>query len=280
MMLMQTTLFEEKIAVNEIWDAHTLIKNEFNRHLDNPDIFKKYFDFACMIASWKIELNTRNYFLEEANTALAVFAENTVLDGERLEYIKSCRIHISELRDDVASVRTLMANKLEKETAMANHAVLRELAELKGKLFRADKQETFDEVLVAVGRAENSLVKEALSADQKTLYDKMTKEYSALISEKMTELAKLSNVEYNRNAVIQFKYVMDEFRTNESKYADSHSQLFALVSSRLFAYDPSRLYNETLIYYNHVYSYIFSKLDEDGKFRLTQISIDTEKIKS
>lgn len=46
----------------------------------------------------------------------------------------------------------------------------------------------------------------------------------------------------------------------------------------LFSYDASKLFNETLIYYNHVYSFIFNKLDDNGKFRLTQISIDSEKI--
>ena len=50
-----------------------------------------------------------------------------------------------------------------------------------------------------------------------------------------------------------------------------------LVSSTLFAFDAGRLFNETLIYYNHVYSFIFGKLDDDGKLALTRYSIECER---
>lgn len=43
------------------------------------------------------------------------------------------------------------------------------------------------------------------------------------------------------------------------------------------SYDAGRLFNETLIFYNHVYSYIFNKLDDNGKLELTKYSIECER---
>lgn len=272
------TLFEEKVASNEIWDAHAVIKNMYNRNVGDTELFQRYFNFACMVAAWDIELDTRHYFLEEAGTALIVYAENTTMDAERLAAIKACRERLDIIRGEVSDVRNALAQKYARETQANNNAVLKDLADLKGKLSRAGTQEAFDEVLLTLAERESLLAKEELTGDQKSLYDRMTKEYSALISDKLTKLAMASNAEYNRTAVKEFKYVLDAFQKNESLYTGSSSQLYALVSSRLFTFDPARLFNETLIYYNHIYSYIFSKLDEDGKFRLTQISIDTEKL--
>lgn len=271
-------MFEEKVASNEIWDAHAVIKNLYNRNVGDTELFRRYFNFACMVAAWDIELDTRHYFLEEAGTALIVYAENTTMDAERLAAIKACRERLDIIRGEISGVRNALAQKYARETQANNNAVLKDLADLKGKLSRAGTQEDFDEVLLTLAERESLLAKEELTGDQKSLYDRMTKEYSALISDKLTKLAMASNAEYNRTAVKEFKYVLDAFQKNESLYTGSPSQLYALVSSRLFTFDPARLFNETLIYYNHIYSYIFSKLDEDGKFRLTQISIDTEKL--
>ncbi|NMI05789.1 hypothetical protein HF638_17575 [Paenibacillus sp. SZ31] len=274
----QVTLFEEKVASNEIWDAHTIIKNLYNRNVGDTDLFQRYFNFCCMVAGWDIELDTRNYFLDEASTALIVHAENTTIDAKQLAVIKACREGLDIIRGELSAIQNALVQKYARETQAKNNATLKDLAELKGELSRASNQEAFDRVLLTLTEIENQLVKEELTEDQNSLYDRMTKEYSALISDKLTKLAIASNTEYNRNAVKEFKFVFDSFQKNESMYTRSIEKLDILVSSRLFAFDPARLFNETLVYYNHIYSYIFCKLDEDGKFRLTQISIDKEKL--
>ncbi|MFW6030714.1 MAG: hypothetical protein ACOCRO_10770, partial [Halanaerobiales bacterium] len=160
-----------------------------------------------------------------------------------------------------------------------NDLNLSNLVELKGKLYDAESQENFDKLLIEVNNYENGLEKDFFTNEQENLYDALTKEFSQIISNKMNDLNQKDYVDYNKKAIRDFKYVFDKFKDNEAKYKEHHSHLYALVSKKLFSYDASKLFNETLIYYNHVYSYIFSKLDDNGKFRLTQISIDTEKIK-
>lgn len=96
------------------------------------------------------------------------------------------------------------------------------------------------------------------------------------ISAKMRQLEYKDNIDYNKKAVNAYNSAFTSFKNNESRYKDK-SQLLGLVSTTLFAYDAGRLFNETLIFYNHVYSYIFNKLDDNGKLELTKYSIECER---
>ncbi|MCL9662062.1 hypothetical protein L2089_15315 [Paenibacillus hunanensis] len=273
----QLALFEEKVISNEIWDAHLIIKNLYNRNVSDTELFQRYFDFTCKVANWDMELETRSYFLDEASTALVVYTENAVIDAEQLMIIHQCRETIDNIRNNMYSVQNLNEQQYTQQVEANNHTILKDLVDLKGLLSRTVTQEEFDQNLLVLTEKENVLIKEELTNDQTLLYNNLTKEYSVLISDKLSQFAKASNTEYNRKAVRDFKYVIDAFKKEEGAYTKSSSKLYALVSSRLFVFDPARLFNETLIYYNHIYSYIFSKLDEEGKFKLTQIAIDTEK---
>lgn len=274
----QLDLFEKLVSENNIWDAHTVGKNLYNRDLSNKDNFEKYFKFVILVGSYPIEIDTRKYFVTEAETALVFFSENSDMNLEQLNFIRKCRQQLMKVTNDIKELEYKTFKEENGKIVEENNNYLSELVTLKGKLFTSNQQEQFDKLLLEVNKNENSLKKEFLTDEQKELYDTSTKEYSEIISKKMADLNQRNNVQYNKTAIKDFKHVFEEFRDNEAKYKNSESQLFALVSKRLFSYDASKLFNETLIYYNHVYSFIFSKLDDDGKFRLTQISIDTEKI--
>ena len=49
------------------------------------------------------------------------------------------------------------------------------------------------------------------------------------------------------------------------------------VLKGLFVYDASRLYNETLVYYNYVYNYVLGKLSDEDKFLMTKFAIMCER---
>lgn len=274
----QLNLFDKLVSENNTWDAHIVGKNLFNKNLGNKEVFEKYFNFVVSVGSYPIEIDMRKYFITEGETALIFFCENADLDAEQLSFIKICREHLMKITNEIKELEVKVISEQKEKISMENNKYISELVILKGKLFAADNQDEFDKLLLDVNINENALNKDLLTVDQKSLYDSLTKEYSAIISTKMTALNHKECTEYNKIAIKDFKHVFIEFKANEAKYKDSQSQLFALVSKRLFSYDASKLFNETLIYYNHVYSFIFGKLDDEGKFRLTQISIDTERI--
>ena len=260
-------------------DAYLVGKNIFNQNPSNEDIFLKYFDYLCNFASYPIIIDERKFYANEADIALAFFTENVRISEATLQLIKECKSKLEKIIKEIISLENVISQKAFEEIQQKNGNELCNLAELKGKLFTASKKAEFDSLLLLVKKSESALEKDYLSPDQKELYDTLTSEYSKVVADKLAELERIENIEYNKSAVKSFKRAFDDFQLSETKYKENQSQLYSLVSDNLFGYDATRLFNETLIYYNHVYSFIFNKLDDDNKFRLTQFSIDCEKMK-
>ena len=260
-------------------DAYLVGKNIFNQNPSNEDIFLKYFDYLCNFASYPIIIDERKFYANEADIALAFFTENVRISEATLQLIKECKSKLEKIIKEIISLENVISQKAFEEIQQKNGNELCNLVELKGKLFTASKKAEFDSLLLLVKKSESALEKDYLSPDQKELYDTLTSEYSKVVGDKMAELERIENIEYNKSAAKSFKRAFDDFRLFETKYKENQSQLYSLVSANLFGYDATRLFNETLIYYNHVYSFIFNKLDDDNKFRLTQFSIDCEKMK-
>lgn len=262
-----------------IKDALLVGRNLCNQQPSNKSIFLDCFNFLCKLASYPITTDERKFYANEADVILAYFSENVKIDENTLLLIKECKTKLETIINDIVSMENTIIQNALKEIQKDNAAELNSLVDLKGKLFMAKRKEDFDSLLHSVQKCENKIDKKYLSQEQSELYDTLTAEYSSIVNDKLIEIERIENVEYNKAAVKSFKAVFDSFQSAESKYKDNQSQLYALVSANLFGYNAARLFNETLIYYNHVYSYIFNKLDDDGKFRLTQYSIDCEKLR-
>ncbi len=260
-------------------DALLVGKNLFNQQPFNESIFTSYFNFLCKFALYPITTDERKYYANEADIALAYFTENVKINESTLGLIKESKTQLESIIKDIISVENTLAESALKEIQNKNTVEISNLIDLKGKLFLVNNKVDFDSLLHSVQKCENKIEKKYLSQEQNELYENLTSEYSNIVNDKLLELERIENVEYNKSAVKSFKLVFDKFQSAESKYRDNQSQLYTLVSENLFGYDASRLFNETLIFYNHVYSFIFSKLDDDGKYRLTQFSIDCEKLR-
>ena len=155
--------------------------------------------------------------------------------------------------------------------------ILRQILDtIKQKLENAKTHAEFDKLLQEISAVDAEIDHDNLTSEQKTHYDQLNKSCTDTISAKMRQLEYKDNIDYNKKAVNAYNSAFTSFKNNESRYKDK-SQLFGLVSTTLFAYDAGRLFNETLIFYNHVYSYIFNKLDDNGKLELTKYSIECER---
>lgn len=270
------SLFEEYKSSNMIAEALMVGHNLFNKHPGNEEVFNAYFSFLCSLAESMPSFSDKMNFAEKADVALAFFTENADLTKTTVEAIERNRGRL------VAIYEGLDATKAEKVAAeraaveQHNSECLKKLYAMKDKLQSAKTQSEFDNLLLQVGKLDEDMDKSAFTEEQDTIYQSLTKEHTDLISAKMRQLEHDANVAYNKKAADAFASAFQSFRKDESKYKNQ-TQLFALASSTLFAYDASRLFNETLIYYNHVYSYIFSKLDDDGKLALTRYSIECER---
>ena len=270
-------LFEMLKENNKIWDAQIVGKNLFCQKPYDEIYFNDYFNFCIKVAEWPVEIETRTFFANEADLALNVFSEKCNIDESKLKIIQDARSKLVVVSKNINEYIQNQTAEQEKKIFEENNKILSELSKLKTKMFNVKEQVQFDDILKEMSTLENNLDKSILDYDQINLYKSLTKDFSTLVSQKMEDIAHRKDVQYNKIAADSFKKAFELFKTNEDKYKKSDSELYGLVSEYLFAFDAKRLFNECLVYYNHVYSYIFNKLNDDGKFRFTQFSFDTPK---
>ena len=96
-------------------------------------------------------------------------------------------------------------------------------------------------------------------------------------AEKMEELNRNELLDYNKRAVSCFNDVLQAFKRDSGKFKNE-SNLKALMTSKFFVFDSSKLFNETLVFYNHVYSVVFQDVNDTLKFKLTEWALRTDKI--
>lgn len=270
-------LFEKLRKDNAILNAQIVGKNLFCQNPGDVSCFKNYFEFCIDVATWPVEIEKRSFFAAEAELALNVFSEKCIIDESTLKVIQDSSSKLVSVSNEI---NLFIQNQTEEQEHVAfesNNEILSGLSKLKTEMMRVKNQKQFDKVLGKMSSFEEDLDKTILTSTQTTLYNSLTRDFSALVSQKMAEISHNEDVQYNKVAADSFKKAFELFKANEDKYKKSDSELYGLVSQYLFAFDAKRLFNECLVYYNHVYSYIFNKLDDDGKFRFTQFSFDTPK---
>lgn len=270
-------LFEKYKKSENIENALIVGRNLFNRNPDNIEIFTAYFDFLLYLGEKLPALEERKFYINQADIALAFFTENVDISEYLVDTIAKRYAKLGEIKQQITTMEQKKEQVKLKQITDKNQDAIKKLYDLKESLRTVKDQKVFDDKLKTINELDNKIDKDVLSEEQKVHYDALTKDFSALISKTMQELEYQSNIEYNSRAVKAYKEAFDKFQSDENKYKNNMQQLFDLALKSLFAYDAAKLFNETLIYYNHIYSYIFSKLDEQGKFQLTKYSIECER---
>lgn len=270
------SLFEEYKRNGKIAEALLAGRNLFNRNPGDEKIFSAYFDYLCTLAETLPSSADRKNFAKQANVALAFYAENAMLTREFVEAFAKYQQRVDVILEETEKTNMERMKEEQEAAESRNAGTLKKLFALKDSMQREITQEKFDEILVEIEKLDSVIEKDMFTEEQASIYESLTKEITGLISVKMRQIEHRKNIAYNQQAAEAFASAFEKFCKEESRYKNQ-TQLFSLASTTLFAFDASRLFNETLIYYNHVYSYIFSKLDDGGKLALTRYAIECER---
>ena len=269
-------LFLEYKNGGKIIEALLVGKNMVNRNPGDYECVSAYLELLLMLAEKLPSLNERKTYIGQANIALSLYEENADLNGEMIKKIAVYREKILKIATEIDNDEAAKEKDRLYQIESKNNKLIEQLYSVKQKIESVKKKEDFEKNLQELSQIDEKIEHEYLNGEQKKHYDQLNRACTDLISSKMRELEHMSNIEYNKQAVEAYDSAFRKFRNN-TNYYKNQTQLFELVSSTLFAFDASRLFNETLIYYNHVYSYIFGKLDDDGKLAITRYSIECER---
>lgn len=274
---MISEMYLKAIEEKNYLDAYLIIKNLFSKDPKDVETFKTLLKDGLYLATWDIEFAERKNYLNEVSNALAIFTDAVVLDANSLALIHDANEKVASTYHKIISDEEEYLKSVKELKAKENTKILTELASLHEKIKAAMGQAEFDTLLEEVSVCEQKLDKRNFTEHQIGTYDTLTKNFSSTISAKMEELNKKKMYAMNQEAIKSYKHVFDMFSRNKSKYADSESNLKALLTEFFFKYDTRQLFNETLIYYNHVYSLIFNGISEELKYKVTVWSIEASK---
>lgn len=256
-------------------DKELLIaRNEFCKNPETEAYFKKYFTLLLKCEKTASDPSLKYSFLQQADTVLSLFCEKAALDDKVIaridKYHSDLDVRFAKLESLSAS--TPAADDPAVSTTAANDASLRSLTELKKEMSAAKTQAKFDKCLKRLAELDAVIDKDSLTQKQRKKYDTLTEAFSKVVSDKVNRFNAQKEREYNAAAISEFHTVYFNYKKDEKKYKELNEATKALVG-RLFNFNSSSLTTEVLVYYNHVYSYIFSKLNDEEKFELTQMSL-------
>lgn len=265
---------------NHLFDAYFVIKNDLSHNPGDIEIFKTFMDLALRIASFDMEFNARRKYLSEADMALTIFSESVEMTDESIiGLIKDYSNKISKASIALQKEEEKSIYELEESKRQGNQKLFEELSDIYKKMESINSQKELDDILQNIADIEAQIDKRVFSVTQQQTYESLTQGFSKLISEKMEDINHLELLNLNKEAIENFKLVFDKYNEKKSFYNKNEADLKALVTKYLFAYDSRQLFNESLIYFNHVYSTIFNGVDDDLKFKLTEWSITADKFK-
>lgn len=258
-------------------DAYLVAKNNLSRNIANLTCFREFIDLALEIAGYNIVFDERKQYVSDANAALAMFSEAVVIDEDVITIIKMVRSKINEVTKTILEAEQNYFEDVNRKIQDQNTEQLNKLVQIYDTIQSAQTQHDFDVALAKVSDVEAQLQKQAFSKDQAETYEKLTQQYSQAISQKMEAINKNELLAYNKRAIACFNEVFTAFKREPSKYKDE-STLKALMTTKFFAFDSSKLFNESLVFYNHVYSLVFQESPDMLKYKLTEWALNTAKL--
>lgn len=270
-------LVQKLKAEGNFIDAYLVAKNNLSRNIANLTCFRDFIDLALEIANYNILFEERKQYVSDANAALAMFSESVEMNEDALTIIKLTRSEINEVTQAILTAEQEYYEDINRKIQDENTEQLNKLVQIHDDIQSARTQQDFDAALAKVSEVETQLQKQAFSKNQAETYEKLTQQYSQAISQKMEAINKNELLEYNKRAVACFNDVFKAFKAESSKYKDEKT-LKNLMTTKFFAFDSSKLFNESLVFYNHVYSLVFQESPDALKYKLTEWALNTVKL--
>jgi len=256
----------------DVAKAQIIAKNIFCKDPSDIKVFNSYFSFCTGVITKKgiYSIETYQFFFSEAELALKIFSEKCEMDETALKTIDNCNEILQKKVAIINAMANDLQNKLELEAKSNNDQIFSDLC---GKINQL--QNYYTEKLVGeIASLDEQLDKDLLSKTQIRNYNTSSEKLSDIISKRL----KKENADYNAKALKSFKEGIELFIDDSSfKKEKERDRLKNLLIDKLFSFSQEKLFPETLNYYNFVYSFIFGKLDNDGKLFMTECAINNKR---
>lgn len=145
------------------------------------------------------------------------------------------------------------------------------------KLDEAESEEQFDKILNEVKKAEKKLNLSTLEDSEKELYNSLIDQYANKIAIRTQEFENKSLTIYNIECLDNLKYLIETFKKGKKKLTKNYEMLEDLLINNMFCYDTNKFFQSTLEYYQYCYTYIFVRLADTEKYKMSKLALTTRK---
>lgn len=257
-------------AEGKFREALIIGQNLSARNSGDPEVFEAYVSVLEAVMEAEDTSDGKMQYFQQISSALAALSESAEMDDSMVRFVMSQEERLGELFNGIQQIRKQEEREFVKAKILANDDILAKLKDATEKAGVAPDKPSFDAALRQIQQYDEALDKSYLVDRQKASYESMTQQCSKIVDAKLRAFQRKEDIAYNDQALAAYERAFQLFKTG--KVPSDHKD----VINGLFGFDAGRLFNETLTYYNHVYAYILSKLDDDGKFRLTKAAIHSE----
>lgn len=265
-------LFDKYLYEGRFSEALLVGQNIFNQDSGNIEFFQKYAGTLLeLAASRQTSVPIAKNYCDRAELAVEFFAENAVLDESIVDGIMEKKECIAKIRTELAAREYAERKAVFREYAEGNEKTLNIIQKLNRALSHVTEKQELNKILNQIQQLDGVLEKEYFTEYQEQLYQQISGECASITDAKIRYFNHTKNVDYNLKALEAYEKVYRLLKNAENVEECKG------ITREFFAFDTSRLFNETLVYYNHVYSYILSKMDDRGKFNMTKLAIQYEK---
>lgn len=264
-------LFQEYVSQKQYAEALLVGQNIFNKNSDDVQVFQAYFNLVISLGNG-LDENTdeeRLQYLQQATLLLTYFSENVVMSKEMVNQIKEYQCELFAAEEKLQFQRELQLKQQMTIVEEENKELLLLIQKLIKEVDTSNSSEQLEKLAGQIAALDNKLNHDYMNQEQTSAYELLSKKCASVLEQRVNFLEHQKNKRYNMAAVEAYERVFQVFKTGTMTNSDWMKEFFQ--------YDASRLYNETLVYYNHVFSYILNQLDDNGKFLMTQCAIKMER---
>lgn len=268
--------FENALALNDLKKAETIIINLIN---DNPKNIKYLVGYVDFIEKKFIDLDvvqmekSLNFFTQAENK----FLTYGFLTKGKLSEISELDQRIAKLKEIFYAKRKDVEKEIKNNAKKTNEEILTFLETELNKLDEAESEEQFDKILNEVKKAEKKLNLSTLEDSEKELYNSLIDQYANKITIRTQEFENKSLTIYNIECLDNLKYLIETFKKGKKKLTKNYEMLEDLLINNMFCYDTNKFFQSTLEYYQYCYTYIFVRLADTEKYKMSKLALTTRK---
>lgn len=263
-------LFGKYVSEGKVFEALVVGQNLINKNCDIHTA-TKYINYLLKLSDEASFMTQKLSYVNRADTILEYFAENAELNEATVMFIR-------EYKGQIESRRSMISEQIQSEEDAVraskekyNAESLTLIEKLANSILAVTDESALNKLVDNIRRVDEAIETDYLTPEQRKEYGRLTAKCSEVVSKKLKDIEEAKNREYNIHAVEAFDKAFRLF-----KNADTGANTERIIADFL-SFDASRLTSETMLYYNHVYSFIFSKLSDEEKFAFTKKAILMQK---